>query len=556
MPTIEISLKDISALLGKKLGIDELGEKLEYAKGEIENVEGDRIRVEIADTNRPDLWSTEGIAREIRGSLSNQKGMARYKIGKSGLKVKVDRNLKGIRPRTVCAVVKGLKITDEIIFQIIQLQEKICETFGRKRRDVALGIYDYHKIKPPVYFRAYEPDKISFVPLDSDRKMNLRQILLKHPKGREYGELLRDFKKYPVFIDSERNVLSMPPVINSEYTGKVSKFTKDVFVECSGFEMKFLSVALDTMTAALADRGGKVESVEVEYPNERVTTPSMKPGSITVDLGTVRRISGIDLEGKGVKRLLEEAGYDVKMKGKKFMLRYPSYRQDIMHPSDVIEDIIIRYGYNNIDPAVPELPTRGCISEMNRFSDVIRDLMVGVGGQEILSYYLTNKNHMIEMMGMKKIDCIEVENPVSGNWSVFRTWLIPSLMEFLSKNKNREYPQKIFEIGEVVLVDRTAETRSKSPSRVAWADAGKSADFTSVKQVLDFLMNSLEIDYQIRETDHPSFIPGRVGRVYVDGKAVAYIGEVSPKVLENWSIEQPVSCFELNLTDLMSASGK
>ncbi len=556
MPTIEISLRDISGLLGKDLDIDELERRLEYAKGEIENVEGDRVKVEIADTNRPDLWSAEGIAREIKGSLSKEGGMARYKIGRSGLKVKVDRDLKGIRPRTVCAVVKGLKVTEEVLFQIIQLQEKICETFGRKRRDVALGIYDYNRIKPPVYFRACEPDKISFVPLDFDREMNLRQILLNHPKGREYGDLLKGFKRYPVFIDSERNVLSMPPIINSEYTGKVSRFTKDVFIECSGFEMRFLSVALDTMVAALADRGGKIESVEVEYPGEKITTPSMEPGRITVDLGMVRKMSGIDLGGSKVKELLERAGYDVKMKGEKFILRYPSYRQDIMHSSDVIEDIIIRYGYNNIEPVVPDLPTRGSVSEMNRFSDAVRDLMIGAGGQEILSYYLTNKNHMIERMDMKKMDCIEVENPVSDNWSIFRTWLIPSLMEFLSRNKNREYPQKIFEIGEVVLVDREAETRSRNPTRVAWAVAGKSAGFTSVKQVLDFVMNSLEIEYEIGETDHPSFIPGRAGRVYVSGKGVAYMGEVSPKVLDNWNIEQPVSCFELNLTDLFSLMGK
>lgn len=551
MPTIEISLNDLNSLVGKKFTIAQLEEALEYVKGEIEAMDGDRIKIEIADTNRPDLWSVEGIARELKGRYGKNKGLVKYKTRKSGLKVIVDKSLKHIRPKTVCAVVKGLKITDEVLFQMIQLQEKICETFGRNRREVALGVYDYHRISPPIYFRAYRPDDIKFAPLDFERELNLRQILSQHPKGKEYGHLLENFEKYPIFIDSKGQVLSMPPIINSNYTGKVTKKTKDVFIECSGFDMRFLLPSLNIMVSALADRGGKIETVDVIFPDGRMETPDLKPGVIHVGIEKLRKLSGLDLKINQIKKLLTESRYGVKTNGGKLLVYYPPYRQDIMHEVDVIEDVIISYGYNRIKPITPKIPTTGMQSEINEFSDKISEIMIGLGSQEVLSYMLTNRDNLIKRMNMEESKVVEIANPVSKNWSVFRTWIIPSLIEFLGKNTNKGYPQNIFEIGEVVVLDEKAETRTRNPTRLAWALAGTEANFTKAKQSFDFLMNSLGLDYYLKETEHPSFIPGRVGRAYFKGKKIAYIGEIHPQVLENFGIEQPVCAFEVNLTDVL-----
>jgi len=551
MPTIEVSLKDLNKLVEKKFTRKELERALEYVKGEVESFRGDRIRMEIADTNRPDLWSAEGVARELRSRYTKDKGLIRYKMKKSGLRVIIDKNLKNIRPKTVCAVVKGLKIDDEFLFQIIQLQEKICETFGRNRGEVALGIYDYHKISPPIHFRAYKPDEIKFVPLDFDKELNLRQILSQHPKGKEYGHLLADFDKYPVFIDSKNHVLSMPPIINSDYTGKVTKKTRDVFIECSGFDMKFLLPSLNIMVSALADRGGRIETVEVVSREGRMVTPDLKPKRITVDVDRVRRLSGLDLGKDKIRKLLLESRYDVETEGGKFLVSYPAYRQDIMHQVDVIEDIIISYGYNRIEPVIPKISTIGGQTRMNEFSRRVSNIMTGMGSQEVLSYILTNRDNIAKRMDLEVSKLIEIENPISKNWSVFRTWIIPSLIEFIGKNTNREYPQNIFEMGEVVLFDEKAETRSRNPTRLAWAFADSEANFTKAKQSFDFLMRNLGVAYVIEDVEHPSFIPGRVGRVSVKGRKIACIGEIHPKVLENFRIEQPVCAFEINLSDLL-----
>lgn len=551
MPKIEVSHRDLNKLTGKKFSKTELEEALEYVKGELESKEGDRLKIEIADTNRPDLWSTEGVARELRAKYTRDTGLPEYRTQKSGLKVIVDKSLKDIRPKTVCAVIRGLDMNDEALFQMIQLQEKMCETFGRGREEVAIGAYDYHKITGPVYFKAYRPDGIKFVPLECKEEMSLRQILSRHPKGKEYGHLLRGFEKYPVFIDSKKQVLSMPPVINSDYTGKVTKDTKDVFIECSGFDLNFLVPALNVMVTALADRGGKVETVEVVSPGGKMETPDFSPRKMYLDSDNVRKLSGIELKEKDIKKLLARSRYGSKRKSGRTIVYYPPYRQDIMHQVDIIEDLIITYGYKRINPAEPEIAGTGRMSDINTFSKKISDLMIGTGSQEVMSYILTNRDNLVKKMRMEDMTTIEVDNPVSRNWSVFRTWITPSLIEFLGKNTNREYPQKVFEIGEVVLFDKNAETRSKNPVRLAWALAESDADFTRALQVFDFLMRSLGVTYKLKETDHPSFIEGRVGRASAGGKDIAYIGEMHPEVLDNFGIEQPVCAFELNLSDLL-----
>lgn len=539
MPTIEISKKDVEKLAGKKV----TEEMFLLAKAEIDSQEKDRIKLDIADTNRPDLWSTEGVAREIKGEFRE------VKTSKSGLKVVVDKNLKNVRPYTICAVVKDLKITDEVLFQMIQLQEKVCETFGRKRKDVAIGVYDYDVIESPVLFKAFKPNSMKFVPLDMEEHLSLKEILEKHPKGQEYGGLLKDKSSYPVFIDAKKEVLSMPPIINSNYSGKVSKKTKNLFIEVSGFDLKFLEPALNVMVYALADRGGKIETVEIKYDSEVMVTPNLKGKSAILDMNYFNEISGLGLKKNEVLGLLKNSTYVVKSSDKsKMNLVCPCYRQDIMHSVDIVEDLIIRKGYNSIEPEALDIVSFGEMDD--KFLYDIEDLMVGVEAQQIMSYLLNNKEDLFVKMGLKESKVIEIENPVSKNWSVFRTSLIPGLMEFLSKNTNREYPQKIFETGKVVIPDSKKETMTKDELNLGYALSDKVADFTKAKQILDFVMSNLGLKYSIKEVHNDSFIKGRVGEVIFDKKKIGVIGEVSPEVLEKWGIEMPVCVFEVNLDSI------
>lgn len=542
MPTIEISKKDFEKLAGA--GITE--QTLSLSKAEIESSHGDSLKLAIADTNRPDLWSTEGLAREIIGKFTE------IKTKPSGLKVIVDKNLADIRPKTVCAVIKNIKITQDVLNQIIQLQEKICETYGRRRKQVAIGVYDFDKISSPVTFSAFSPKEIKFMPLDLMEILNLNQIIEKHPKGKEYGHLLQGFSKYPIFMDAKKEVLSMPPIINSDYTGKVTTKTKNLFIECSGFDMKFLEPALNVVVYSLAQRGGSILTVEVKYPEKTIITPDLKPKSFSMEVSYFNRRSGLNLSKQQVISLLNKSNYRVTSSANdKINILYPCYRQDIMHQADIVEDLMIRYGYNKITPIPPLLSTKGKLLPIQELQNKIAGIMVGLKAQEVLSYTLNNEDNLFRKMNLEPQPSIEIDNAVSKNWSIFRSWITPCLIEFMSKNTTREYPQKVFELGQVVIPSKTAETMSINPVKLAYAEASKNTDFTSSKQALDFLMSSLGISYSISETEHTSFIKGRVGKIMVKGKQAGIIGEIHPQVLLMWGIEIPISVFELSLSELI-----
>jgi phenylalanyl-tRNA synthetase beta chain len=557
MPTIEVNYQDLQMLVGEHVPLDVLqDEGILYAKGEIEEIEGEILKVDIKDTNRPDLWSAEGIARELAGRYGLKKGLPRYEVRPSGLVVKVDRKLAKIRPLTVCAVVKNVNITPDVLSQMIQLQEKVSITFGRNRKEVAIGVYDFHKITPPIRFTSVKPDGIKFVPLEFDEEMTPAQILRKHPKGMEYAGLLKGMREYPIFIDAAGEVLSIPPIINSDYTGKVTAATRDLFIECSGFDFGFLMPALNVIVAALADRGGEIQSVKVEYPGSVKNTPEMAPKKATVDIDYVKEVSGLSLTPSKICGLLERARYDAKVKGKKIEVTYPAYRQDIMHQRDIIEDIIISYGYNRIEPQVPKLATIGSVSVMETFSDAVAEVMAGLGFQETLSYMLTNKNNLFRRMNIKEENVVEIENYVSSNWCVFRNWLLPSNLEFLSSNLHRVYPQHIFEIGEVVIPDDKVETKARDERRLSASVCGVNIGYEHIASVVDALLESLGVEYELEPADSPAFIPGRAAEVRCGGKIAGILGEIHPKVLNNWHIENPVVSFELNLEKIRPCAGK
>jgi len=304
MPNIEASKKDLEKLIGKKLDIKQLEDAVEYAKGEIELVEGDRIVIDEKDTNRPDLLSAEGIAREIRGRLTRERGIPKYKVRKSSASVIVDKSVSKIRPCIAAAVVKKVKINENVLVQLINSQEKVCGTFGRKRKEAAIGIYDWSKLKQPMHYKAYKPRGKKFIPLEYKVEMNLEEILLEHPKGKEYKHLLEGFSKFPIFEDNKGVVASMPPIINSDLTGKVSPSTKEVLVEVTGYNQETVNIALNVMVSALAERGFEIYSVKIKYPNKTIVTPNFTPGKITVKIDEIKRISGLALNTKQIVELL------------------------------------------------------------------------------------------------------------------------------------------------------------------------------------------------------------------------------------------------------------
>lgn len=557
MPTIDISLKDLNSLLKKELTLKQLeDEAILLVKSEIDNIEEDTIKLDCKDSNRPDLWSTEGIARALRPFYTEEKGIQEYEVHPSNVYLHVDRTVDEIRPFIAAAVVENITMTEELLVQMIQLQEKVCMTFGRKRKTVAIGLYDFNKMTPPLTYKAVKPTECSFIALDAKKEMNLKEILKTHPKGIEYGHLLEGYEKYPIIVDSNGVIASMPPIINSQTTGKVTEDTKDLFIEVTGTSREDVHVALVIITAALADRGGTINSVTIDYGEKKFITPNFSPKRIKVKFTEFERITGMKFSLKEFKTLFSQYGYNVKKAKDGLELEYPVWRQDILHPVDVIEDLLISYGYNDIEAFVPSIATMGAVDEMEAFCEPLRNVLVGFGAQELLNFTLTNKETLFTKMNLEEFPVVEIANPVSLKWTHIRNWALPSLLEFFEKNTTQEYPQQVYEVGDVVVLDEKAEIKTKTIKHMAWALAAKDANFTKAKQIIDYVLTGLGLKYEIRETEHTCFISGRCGRVVIDNLEVGYIGEMHPQVLENFNINFPVCAFELNVSEIFKVRKK
>ncbi len=558
MPTVEISKKELENLLGRRMSLDEVEDILLWVKGELEAVEGDKIKVDIKDTNRPDLWCVEGIAREIKGHLRIERGLPHYDVKHSDVKVYVDDELEEIRPAIACALIRNVKLSDEMIRQLMQLQEKIHLTFGRRREYVSIGVSNLDMISPPVYYRAISPHSIKFPPLGFDKEMSLAEILEKHPKGEEYGWIINKFRKYPVLIDSSKEVISMPPIINSNRAGRIDERTKNLFIDVTGLRYEDVLTALNVLVTALADRGGSIFSVEIIKKNMSVVTPDLNPKEIEVEGERIRRILGIEISDVEIIKLLREARYDAEMRNGKILVRYLPTRDDILHWRDVAEDVAISFGYNDFLPKEPSIASHGSYDEMEVFCDKIRELAIGYGLQEVMTFTLTNKEVLFSKTERNEEPVVEIANPVSINWTTIRSSILPCILEFLSKNKHVDYPQNVFEVGDVVRIDEKSQTRTRTMKCMAIAMASSDASFTKIKEIVHSIGKNLGLKFEYEDAVDNMFINGRCARIKLkEGqKFVGMAGEINPKVLNNWDLEIPVVAAELELDVLAKAVEK
>jgi phenylalanyl-tRNA synthetase beta chain len=264
------------------------------------------------------------------------------------------------------------------------------------------------------------------------------------------------------------------------------------------------------------------------------------------------KILGLQLTSERIAELLLTAGFGVEnVNAKTVSVLIPCYRIDVMHPVDLVEDVAIAYGYNNIEPLWRELPTTGRVRPEQRLLDVARELMVGLGFQEILTYTMTNHDNLFTKMNREKTRTVEIANPKVVTMTCLRNWLLPSLMEFLSSNQSVEFPQKIFELGKVTLLDEKRETKTRDEEWLAAAISHATASFSEIKSAIDAVFANLGVNWQIKATTHPSFIEGRVGDAIVNGVSVGVLGEINPQVLEAWKLENPTAAFEINMQKII-----
>jgi len=545
MPSITVSYRDFCKLLGRRIGLKKLLGHLVMIGIDITEAAGDELKLEVAH-NRPDLLSPEGVARVLKGFLGIEIGLPSYEPSASGVMVQVDRSVKPIRPFIAAGVVTKVKLIDEIVASLMQVQEKLHASLCRNRRRGSIGVYDLDTIEPPVRYTTTLPDGIRFVPLEFNRELTPAQILREHPKGIEYGSITRGWSRYPLLVDSRGVVLSIPPIINSESTRVTSK-TRQLFIDVTGEDERVANQSLTILMTGLAERGFELRSVAVKYPGRRVRTPDLRPRRHRLSARNANEFIGLNLKPRGIAKIAERMRYGIAdIWGDILTLLAPPYRSDLMHEVDIIEDIAIGYGYDQLEPTLPKVVTTGERTPIERLSERARRVLTGLGFMEAMTYTLTNLRTNFELMRARG-EAVEIANPVSEEYTIIRNSLLPCLLSVLRANRRNPLPQRVFEVGDVALLDEGAETGARNVRRAAAAVIGEGLGFTYIKAVAETLLRELGISHEVRPIEHSSFLEGRAAEFVSDGKSLGIVGEIHPEVILGFELEHPVVTFEFDL---------
>ncbi|MEM2984392.1 MAG: phenylalanine--tRNA ligase subunit beta [Candidatus Jordarchaeaceae archaeon] len=545
IPVITLTCNRMSELLGRKIDSDELEKTVPWLGLDIEEKAQDYLKVEY-NPNRPDFSSQEGIARALRGFMEIETGLPKYKVTESGVVVKVDPALAEIRPYIVCAVVRNVSLNDENIVELIGMQEDLHWAIGRDRVKSSIGIHDFDKVKPPFEYRAVDPEGIKFIPLNWAVELTPREILMKHPKGRDYAHIMEGKPKYPIITDTNNDVLSFPPIINGILT-QLTEETRNLFIDVTGTTLKDVTSTLNILVTSLAEGGAKIESVKVEYSDKVITTPDLTPKTWSINPDYVNRLLGLELSVQEIIKSLEKVRMEAEYNSGKINVRVPAYRHDIMHEVDFVEEVAIGYGLYNLKPTFPKTLTIAEAHPYQKLSNLVKSVLVGLGLNEVISFTLTNFKEHYDYMRTKGKP-VELLNPVSVEFNMVRDALLPGLIKILKINKHEALPQKIFEVGDVVFYDPEAETSARRQLNVAAAITDTEVGFTDIKAIAEALLRELGCKHwKFRPISHHSFIEGRVASIEADGKIIGHVGEIHPEVLNNFDLEYPVGAFECSL---------
>ncbi len=569
MPTVDIDPDELRELTGhEEKGDEELKDDLFGLGLEFEGrTEEGTFELEFAP-DRLDRLSVEGVARSLRYQYGDARGIHVPSPNDADWTIQVDESVPDERPYVTGAVIRDVDLDEDGLDSLIQLQEKLHATMGRKRAKGAIGIHDLTMLKgspategnPTIRYVGVEPDEDRFVPLDADAEMTPAEVLEEHQTGQTYADLVSDYERYPAIYD-DLGLFSFPPVINGRRT-EVSTDSRDLFVEMTGTDQWTIDKMLNIVCYALAARGATLEEVRVEYPDHDVVRPDFSTKTKTVAHDRIETILGIGLDPEEVIDLAERSGLEAERDEDEtgdlvYEVTIPPYRVDVLHPLDVIDDLGRAYGFNDLEPRYPDVGTVGGRHERSRLERVVREQLVGLGFEDLLNFHMISEEENYDRLDISADDDAygagepaTIKEPYSEDFTMLRTWVMPSLLMVLERNTHRAYPQNLAEIGFAAAVDDSENTGVAEGRRVGAVLAHHDAGYEDAKARLQALARNFDVDLETPPTDHPTFISGRTAAVVIDGEEVGVIGEVHPKVLVEHDLEVPVSAFEFDLEAL------
>lgn len=543
MPVVELSYSRLQKLVGKS-SKKQISDLLPFLGLDVESEDKDLVRVEYSP-NRPDYSTDFGIALGMQGLLGIKTGAIKLKIKKSKqYSISVKPDVSKIRPFVTGIIAKDGRIDDKSIKQLMAMQEDLHFGIGRKRKRSSIGIHDLNKVAFPLTY-ATTGRNHKFIPLNSEKELSISQILESTDVGKDYGEILTNSSKMPIITDSKNETVSFPPIINAAVTAVTTK-TKSLFVEVTGINQADAEDMLSVVATILQSAGFTLE--EVRVTGSKNSTPRLEPRRMSVSPKMINQALGLNLSSSKMISCLRRSRLDaLQQKGKGILCIIPAYRFDIFGPMDLVEEVALGYGIQNLEPVLSPSQTIGQTSPASQNLKSLSQVMVGLGYSEALNSSLTSKRILYEMTNRKASKIISVRDPKSQGHTVLRDSILPGLLENLSRNIHEPYPQKMFETGSVFSEGVPIEEKI-SFSGVC---AHQNASFTETKSVLQSgLKTGFGLEIQTKTTSHPTFENGRCASVIINDKSIGVIGEINCQtMIENYKIRVPVAGFEISLSD-------
>ena len=593
MPTVTVNRAALFKAIGKEFTDEEFdnlcfefGIELDEVTSEQQMFENEQqksgthlsnevlYKIEVA-ANRYDLLCLEGLALALKVFLEKEP-MPIFKplnvMSETERQLIVEPSVEEVRPIGLAAILRGINFTNDTLKGFMELQEKLHNNICRGRKLVSMGTHDLDTIKGPFYYRALPKKDINFVPLNRTESVDgdgLMNILKEDPKLGKYLYLLDGFDKYPVMMDSNNVIMSLPPIINSQHT-KMTLDTHNVFIDITGLDYTKCEIVLNTLVAMFSvycKDPFTIEEVKVvtKKNGEEKIYPDLKPRVFKADVDYLRTISGInDIVPEEILKCLKKMELDGKiLNEKEIEVTAPITRSDVLHQCDIAEDLAISYGYNNITKKITPTNCYGRQQPYNKLSDLFRHEMAMGGYVEFLTMSLLSEKDLYTNM-LKKPDDTSAKIFYSSckEFEYMRNSLIPGILKSVEANKANQLPYRIFEISDVVLVDKNNEVGAANRRKLCFAYANTVSSMEIVQGMVDLLMkkiglvfqekNDVKKKYTIGPSNDPSFFPDRQAEIIIqDNIKIGIYGIIHPKVLKNFNIKNPVTLCDIDLQTVM-----
>ncbi|MCL5430555.1 MAG: phenylalanine--tRNA ligase subunit beta, partial [Candidatus Marsarchaeota archaeon] len=515
---------------------------------EVEAIEETHIVLNITP-NRPDLLDFMGLVRALDNYTGKRTPKENfYKLsGEAPITIKVDKAVKKIRPYIAGLVVNNANLSGNMLKYLINFTEKYADTYGRKRKKIAIGVHNLAKIKGMLTYTA-SPDE-RFVPLNSSKEMSFAEIMKEHAKGVEYQDTVPVYGKsarYPMLKDDEK-IIAMIPITNSEAT-KITESTKNLFIDITGTSRKAVRETADLLACSFIYAGAEAYPVKIQYDSKDEQAPILEYNEIKVRMSNADKTLGVEAGRHDVIALANKMGYTAAKLGGSVLFYVPPYRVDVLNEQDIIEDIAIAYGYDNIEPIPIVSHSTGLSNEINDFENKVAVHMLGMGYLEAVNLILTNErvNYANMLAKEDKDSTIKLADSKSTEITMVRTGLLPGLLKNLSESMNERMPQRLFEIGRVFSLE---DGKIRERLELAIVSEHPKANFAEILSVVNNLMRFLERDYKLEKAKASYLIDGRCADVKINNgsESIGYIGEVHPQVLSNFGLDTPIVAATITL---------